>query len=95
MSTTVIESALADVRAHLTSAQVVVALTGAVTWTGTAADAAEARRTAVLTGVRACLAALDDVDRLLAAVRRAEQQCAPLPPLVTGGVGRGVVPSWG
>ncbi|SFJ61249.1 hypothetical protein [Cellulomonas sp. KH9] len=95
MSTTVIESALADVRAHLAAAQVVVVGASAVTWTGAAADAADGRRTALLAAVRTCRAALDDADRLLAAVRRAERQCVLPAPLATGAPVGGTVPPWG
>ncbi|UZN03142.1 hypothetical protein [Cellulomonas sp. S1-8] len=89
MSTQVIDAALADVRATVWSAQVAVARAGAVTWTGVAADAAHDRRADLLTALRRCLDALDAVDRLAVAARRAEQQCvAGRPPLAAA------VPSW-
>lgn len=75
MSTAVIESVLADVRAQVWAAQATVARAGAVTWTGTAADAAEVRRTELLTALRRCADAVDALDGLVAAARRAEQQC--------------------
>jgi len=86
MSTSHIESALADLRAQVCSAQVAVVRAGAVTWTGTAADAADARRTDLLVVLRRCLDALDTADRLAVAARRAEQQCVAGrgPALVTG-----------
>ena len=57
MSTTVIGSALTDVRAQVWSARAQVARAGGATWAGAAAEAAEVRR----------------ADLLLTAVRRAEQ----------------------
>lgn len=77
MSTTVISAALADVRAHVWEAQVAVVRAGAVTWAGGAADAAEARRDGLLRDLRRCLDALDAADRLVVAVRQAEQRCVP------------------
>ena len=75
MSTSVLTTSLAQVRAVVHAAQVAVVCAGAVTWTGTAADAAEVRRCELLASVRACLDALDDAERLLAVARRAEQLC--------------------
>jgi|GEM_PF-1401203 len=86
MSIQVIESVLAELRAHVWSAQVAVVRAGAVTWTGTAADAADVRRTDLLAALRRCLDALDAADRLAVVARRAEQQCVvgrPAP-LLTG-----------
>lgn len=73
MSTTYIESALADVRAQVASAQVAAVRAGGAAWTGAAADAAEVRRLDLLVGLRRCVDALDAVDQLVADVRRAEQ----------------------
>lgn len=84
-----LDSALADARAQVWAAQVAVVRAGAVTWTGTAAEAAEVRRTDLLAGLRRCLDALDDLDRLALAVRRAEQQCAAAAPLVAAGYSPG------
>ncbi|MCC2333682.1 hypothetical protein [Cellulomonas wangsupingiae] len=87
MSTTVIGPALADVRAAVWAAQVAVVRAGTVTWTGVAADAAEARRQDLLTDLRRCLDALDAADRLVLQARRAEQRCVPGRALVPAGGG--------
>ena len=91
MTTSAVGPSLAEVRAALHTALVTVVRAGAVTWTGTAADAAETRRLALLLALRTCLQGLDDVERLAAAARRAEQVCVagrpPVPP--AGG------PRWG
>ncbi len=73
MSTTVIGSAIADVQEQLWCAQVAVARAGGVTWTGVAADAAEARRGDLLGTLRRCVQALEEAESLLAAVARAPQ----------------------
>lgn len=87
-----LDTALADARAQVWAAQVAVVRAGAVTWTGAAADAAEVRRTDVLAGLRRCLDALDDLDRLALAVRHAGQQCGAAPPLVGAGYSPAVWP---
>ena len=85
------ETSLAHVRAALHAAQLAVVRAGAVTWRGTAADAAESRRVALLAALRACLQDLDDVERLAVAARRAEQVCVAGRPSL--GVDGG--PRWG
>ena len=83
MSTTVIGSALADVRAQVWSARAQVARAGGATWAGAAAEAAEVRRADLLDVLRRCEEALDAADLLLTAVRRAEQWS-----------GRAAAPAW-
>ncbi|WP_046529542.1 hypothetical protein [Cellulomonas sp. FA1] len=77
MSSSVIGSALADVRAQVASARAAVLRSRAVTWTGTAADAADRRRGDLLTALRRCDEALDAADGVLEVARRAETQCVP------------------
>lgn len=94
MPTAPVESALAEVRTQVWAAQAAVARAGAVTWTGRAADAADARRTALLADLRRCLDALDVLDAAAAAARRAEQVChAPSPLVAPRGPAR-EVPAW-
>ncbi len=91
MSSSLVVAALTELRALLWSAQVAVVRAGAVTWTGAAAEAADARRTDLLRALRTCLDAVEHADRLAQAARRAEQLCVAGRPLDAGVQ----VPRWG
>ncbi|KSW21258.1 hypothetical protein [Cellulomonas sp. B6] len=87
-SSSVIGSALTDVRAQVSSARAAVVRSREVTWTGTAAAAADRRRGDLLTALRRCDEALDAADRLVEVARRAEMQCVPPAGLAITTVGR-------
>lgn len=72
----------------MSSARTAVVRSREVTWTGTAATAADRRRGDLLTALRRCDEALDAADRLVEVARRAEMRCVPPADLATTVVGR-------